>query len=83
MIAEIGVTEAGAPSYTSKAAWISQTLTRDIPARYPRVKLVNWFCRDKTGLGEANYRFDSSPSALQAFRVAVNSPLYSAQLTGN
>ncbi len=83
MIAEMGATESGAPYGTSKAAWISQTLLRDIPVRYPRVKLVNWFCRDKTSMGEANYRFDSSPGALAAFRVAVNSPLYGARLLSN
>ena len=83
MIAEMGVTETGAPYGTSKAAWISQTLMRDIPARYPRVKLVNWSCRDKTNMGEANYRFDSSPGALQAFRVAVNSPLYGGRIGSN
>ncbi|RYG58787.1 hypothetical protein EON80_26535, partial [bacterium] len=80
MIAEMGVTEGGAPYGSSKASWISQTLMNDIPTRYPRVRLVNWFCRDKTDVGEANYRFDSSTSSLQAFRVAVNSPLYSGQL---
>lgn len=82
MIAEMGVTEAGAPSGTNKAAWISQTLMNDIPTRYPRVRLVNWFCRDKTSFGEANYRFDSSTASLRAFRVAVNSPLYAGQLAG-
>jgi hypothetical protein len=83
MIAEMGVTEQGAPSGTSKAQWISQTLLNDIPARFPRVRLVNWFCRDKSNIGEANYRFDSSPSSLRAFRLAANSPLYGARLTGN
>ncbi len=81
MIAELGATEMRAPRGTSKADWISQTLLRDIPSRYPRVKLVNWFCRDKTDLGEANFRFDSSPASRHAFRVAVNSPLYSARLS--
>jgi hypothetical protein len=81
MIAEMGATEAGAPRGTSKAAWIQQALTRDIPNRYPRVRLVNWFCRDKTDLGEADYRFDSSPSSLGAFRCAVNLPLYSARMS--
>lgn len=82
MIAEMGATEAGAPRGTSKAAWISQTLLRDIPAHYPRVKLVNWFCCDKTQQGEANYRFDSSNASLQAFRYAVNLPLYGGSLSG-
>jgi hypothetical protein len=82
MIAELGATEAGAPYGTSKADWIAQTMQRDIPNRFPRVKLVNWFCRDKTSFGEANYRFDSSPASLRAFRVAVNSPLYAGNLSG-
>ncbi|MBW3637239.1 MAG: hypothetical protein KY445_12380 [Armatimonadetes bacterium] len=82
MVAEMGVTEVGAPSGTNKAAWISQTLLNEIPTRYPRVRLVNWFCRDKTAFGEADYRFDSSPASLRAFRVAVNSPLYRGQLAG-
>lgn len=80
MIAEMGATEQGAPAGTSKAAWIEQTLLRDIPARFPRIQLVNWFCRDKTNCGEANYRFDSSPRSLAAFRAAVNSPLYDGEL---
>lgn len=80
MIAELGVTEQGAPSGTSKADWMAQTLQRDIPLRYPRVNMVVWFCRDKTDLGEANYRFDSSPSSLQVFRQAVNSHQYAAQV---
>jgi hypothetical protein len=80
MIAEMGATEGRAPYGTSKAEWIEQAMLRDIPQRYPRVKLVNWFCRDKSNMGEANYRFDSSPSALRAFRTVANSPLYSARL---
>lgn len=82
MIAEMGASERGAPRGTSKAQWIEQTLVRDIPHRYPRVRMVNWFCRDKTGQGEANYRFDSSPAALAAFRLAANSPVYSGEFGG-
>lgn len=82
MIAEIGATEAGAPLGTSKAAWIEQAMLHDIPVRFPRVKLVNWFCRDKTLLGEADYRFNSSPASLRAFQIAANSPLYAGQLGG-
>jgi hypothetical protein len=80
MIAEMSVTEGGAPYGHSKASWISQTMMNDIPTRYPRVRLVNWFCRDKTDVGEGNYRFDTSSSSLQAFRVAANSPIYSGRL---
>ena len=76
MIAEFGVTEEGAPRGQSKAQWLLQTLLNEIPARYPRVRLVNYFFRDKTDMGEANYRFDSSLDALRAFQTVVASPLY-------
>ena len=80
MIAELGVTEQGAPRGASKAQWLEQTLLQEIPARYPRVRLVNYFFRDKTGEGESNYRFDSSPDALSAFRAIISSPLYRGRL---
>ena len=81
MIAELGVTEQGAPRGQSKAQWIANTYLQEIPNRYPRVKLVNYFFRDKSNMGEANYRFDSSPAALQAFRGVVSSPLYGGNLS--
>ena len=81
MIAELGVTEQGAPRGQSKAQWISDAFLQQIPRRYPRVKLVNYFFRDKTNEGEANYRFDSSPDALAAFRGVVASPIYEGSLT--
>ena len=80
MIAELGVTEQGAPHGQSKAQWIADAFLQEIPARYPRVKLVNYFFRDKTNVGEANYRFDSSPAALDAFRSVAGSPLYGGTL---
>lgn len=80
MIAELGVTEEGAPEGQTKAAWLEQTLGSDIPEHYKRVRLVTYFCRDKTATGEANYRFDSSPASLAAFREVANSPLYSGVL---
>lgn len=76
MIAEFGCTEGGAPAGSSKAQWITQSLLRDIPEQFPRVKLINWFNRDKSKLGEADWRFNSSPAAAAAFRAAVNAPLY-------
>lgn len=75
MIAEFGCSEKGAPSGTSKAAWIAQAYA-DIPLQFPRVRLVNWFDRDKTKQGETDWRFNSSPEALDAYRAAVNLPLY-------
>ena len=75
MIAEFGCSEKGAPPGTSKAAWIAQGYA-EIPLRFPRVQLVNWFDRDKTRHGETDWRFNSSPEALEAYKAAVNSSLY-------
>ncbi|RYG55581.1 hypothetical protein EON80_30475 [bacterium] len=76
MIAELGVTEQGAPRGQTKATWLAQALLNDIPERYSRVRLVTYFCRDKSSMGESNYRFDSSPASLATFRQVANSPLY-------
>ena len=80
MIAEFGCSEAGAPAGTGKAAWITRTYLTDIPKLYPRIQLVNWFSRDKTAHGETDWRFDSSPESLAAYRAAVNAPLYQGGL---
>ncbi len=76
MIAEMGVTEQGAPAGQTKATWLAQALLTDIPQRYNRVRIVTYFNRDKSAMGESNYRFDSSPASLAAFREVANSPLY-------
>lgn len=80
MIAEFACSEAGAPAGTSKADWITRTYMAEIPQRYPRIKLVNWFDRDKTKQGETDWRFNSSPKALSAYSAAVNSPLYQGEV---
>jgi mannan endo-1,4-beta-mannosidase len=80
MIAEFGCTEQGAPAGSSKAAWITQTYLQEIPEHFPRIRLVNWFCRDKSQQGEADWRFNSSPAALAAYRAVVNSPLYQGRV---
>ena len=81
MIAEFGCSEIGAPAGTSKAAWITQTYLTDIPQQYPRIKLVNWFSRDKTKQGETDWRFNSSPEAQAAYSAAVNTALYQGSIT--
>lgn len=76
MIAEMGVTEQGAPQGQTKAKWLRQALLVDIPQRYSRVRLVTYFCRDKSSMGESNYRFDSSADSLAAFRAVADSLTY-------
>ena len=68
MIAETGAPEDGG----NKAAWITAALLEDLPRTMPAVRAVVWFDRDK----EADWRVDSSPGALTAFRAAVTSPLF-------
>ena len=80
MIGEFACSEAGAPAGTSKAAWITRTYLSEIPLQFPRILLVNWFDRDKTHQGETDWRFNSSPQSLAAYRDAVQSRTYQGDL---
>jgi hypothetical protein len=55
----------------NKATWIQETYAR-IKSDYPWIKLVVWFHIKK----ELDWRVDSSPEALAAFRRAVADPYY-------
>lgn len=68
MIAEIGSDETGG----DKAGWLRRALGRQLP-RLKRVKAVVWF--DATD--GSDFRVNSSPAALDAFRAGISSPLYS------
>jgi membrane-bound metal-dependent hydrolase YbcI (DUF457 family) len=71
MIAEVGSGEAGG----SKARWLRRALGRQLP-RLKRVRAVVWF----SATDRADFRVDSSPPALAAFRRQINAPLYSGKL---
>jgi hypothetical protein len=62
MIAEIGCAEAGG----NKATWIQEAF-RALSEIYRRVEVVVWFNINK----ECDWRIDSSPEALNAFRKAA------------
>jgi len=68
MIAEIGSNESGG----NKARWLRRTLNRQLP-RLKRVRAVVWF----NATDGADFRVDSSPGALAAFREGIGSPFYS------
>jgi hypothetical protein len=72
MIAET----ASAPGPGDKAQWIHQGFMRTIPRKFPRVRAVVWFDQNK----EADWRVNSSPQSLQAWRKVASSRLYSGQL---
>ncbi|HSK50803.1 MAG TPA: glycosyl hydrolase [Solirubrobacterales bacterium] len=68
MITEIGSAEVGG----DKAEWILRGFLDEIPRLFPRVSAVVWFNVRK----EADWRVDSSPAALAAFRTVAASSLY-------
>lgn len=59
-----------------KAAWITQGLLTDLPSRFPRLRAVVWFDESK----ETDWRVNSSPTALAAFRTVAQSPTYHGHL---
>jgi hypothetical protein len=74
MLAEIGSSEIGG----DKAAWIRQALLADLPARFPRIHAVIWFHEHEQAV--ADWRVDTSPAALEAFRQVATSPVYQGRL---
>jgi beta-mannanase len=66
------ITETAAPEEGGdKAQWIT-TSYADILANYPELRGVIWY--DKRDSSARDFRIDSSPAALSAFRVAVADP---------
>ncbi len=68
MIAETGSDESGG----SKVQWLRRTLSHQLP-RLKRVRAVVWF----DAPDGSDFRVDSSPAALAAFREGISSPFYS------
>ena len=74
IVAELGCAETGG----DKAAWMREAMLHAIPERYPAVDAVVWF--DHHRPDHTDWRVDSSPGALAAWRDIVADPRY--QLTG-
>ena len=70
MIAEFGTGEFESEGL-DKAAWITDAFSK-IKTEYPRVKIFTWFNINK----ELDWRVNSSPEALEAFRTAMEDPYY-------
>lgn len=68
ILTEVGASEAGG----DKAAWIREGFLKTIPQKFPRVNAVVWFDRNQ----EENWRIDSSPASLAAYREVVASSIY-------
>ncbi len=71
MISEVASAETGG----DKADWITEGLLNALPAAMPRVRAVLWF----DAVDGADWRVDSSPASLSAFRQVVASPTFQAQ----
>lgn len=76
MIGETGTVEDGG----SKAAWIHDALSVELPAKFPRIKALIWF---DTNDGKYNLSFNTSPQALAAFRAAIASSVYAPNSYAN
>lgn len=66
MIPEIASAEEGG----DKAAWVTDAFATQLPSYFPNIRAVVWFNRDK----EADWRIDSSPASLAAFREVLANP---------
>jgi len=75
MVAEMGSAEQGG----SKASWITDAYTLQIPTFFPKIKAVIWFNKNK----ERDWRIESSASAQQAFAQAISSPYYASNQFGD
>jgi beta-mannanase len=66
----------------SKAAWITDMLTTQLPRNYPRVKAFLWFNHAEG----ADWPIETSATATTAFATGINTPTYAtntfATLTG-
>ena len=68
MIAEAGSSEYGG----SKAAWLKQALSVELPNAFPRVKAFVWFNSRKDG----DWPISTSASARSAFAAGIASPYF-------
>ncbi|MBN2388471.1 MAG: hypothetical protein JXB85_15750 [Anaerolineales bacterium] len=71
----ICIAEMGSGEFTcgqeNKAAWIQQSFAR-LKADYPWIRMYTWFNIKK----ERDWRVDSSPESLAAFRAAMQDPYF-------
>lgn len=73
MIGETGSIEAGG----SKANWIMDALRVQLPEHFPRVRALIWFNMVD---GDIDLRIETSPESLSAFRSAIRSSAYTANV---
>ncbi len=72
MIGEVGSTEFGG----NKADWITE-MFKVLPDKFPNIKAINWFNWSVDG---HDWIIESAPSSQEAYRKAMESPIYAANL---
>jgi hypothetical protein len=77
MIAEFATPEFEYEGKT-KADWINDAMNK-IKTDYPRIKLFVWFHIKK----ELDWRINSSPESLNAFKNAIQDPYFTGKIKGN
>jgi hypothetical protein len=76
MVTEVGASE----NNGSKAAWLTDMLTVELPQRYTKVKGLVYWNRNES---EDNWPIESSPSATAAFAAGIASQFYApAEFSG-
>jgi len=76
MIAEMGCSAEKSPGVAGeKAAWVIDAFSQ-IKTKYRNVKAVILFSEDKRAQGDRDFRVDSSPEALEAYRKAISDPYF-------
>jgi len=73
LVGETGSSEKGG----DKAAWIRSLA--DVPNEFPDIRAIVWFNKNETSLG-IDWRVNSSPEALEAFRDLAASPAFAGVL---
>lgn len=73
IIPEVACAESGG----DKAAWIREAFLEEIPDKFPRIRAVAWFHANK----ENDWRVDSSPESLEAYKEVAASPSYQGTLS--
>jgi hypothetical protein len=77
MLAEMASSERGG----SKAAWITDMLTAQLPTNFPQIKAVIWFNWNAND-PSLSWPVESSPAALSAFVQGIASPYYASNTFG-
>jgi endoglucanase len=75
MVAETACAEQGG----SKADWIADAYSTQIPNNFEKIKAVIWFNENK----ETDWRIESSPAAQNAFATAIQSNFYATNEYGS